>query len=231
MVDAHMDCPACGTRMISGRTKVQKTRVGCFLSGADLFFREHLWFRDEQGKIQIMKSNDARAYRCRKCGTVVIQDEDWLIENAYAAESSGDTKRALVLYRISVEVGIDVDHARVRIHVLESQGKSLVEHLDELYLKYGYHGERLVTIRMEGSDGMRRMDALMEKFRVATPAELGGLQVVSMRDYQNLTRTMMAGGQDSISGPVGNLLIFETEKPGNYVAARPSGKRWKTPGS
>ena len=72
-----------------------------------------------------MKSNDAPAYRCQECGTFVIQDEDWLIENAYVAESSGDTQRALVLYRISVEVGIDVDHARERIHVLESKGKTL----------------------------------------------------------------------------------------------------------
>ena len=63
---------------------------------------------------------------------------------------------------------------------VKSQGKSLHEFLDELYFKYGYHGERLVTIRMEGSDGMRRMKALMEKFRSEPPEQLGSIKVLSL---------------------------------------------------
>ena len=106
---------------------------------------------------------------------------------------------------------------------VKSTGKSLHEFLDELYLKYGYHGERLVTIRMEGSDGMRRMKALMEKFRSEPPEKLGSIAVHSMRDYSSLKRVFPDGKSESIEGPVGNVVIFDTEIEGNYVAARPSG--------
>lgn len=106
---------------------------------------------------------------------------------------------------------------------IKSQGKSVFEYLDELYLKYGYHQEELVTIRMEGSDGMRRMEALMEKFRAEPPSELGGVKVNSMRDYGAGNRVFLDGRSEEISGPTGNLVIFDTEIEGNYVAARPSG--------
>lgn len=106
---------------------------------------------------------------------------------------------------------------------VKSTGKSLFEFLDELFLKYGYHGEELVTIRMEGSDGMRRMEALMAKFRAEPPSELGGVKVHSMRDYSTGKRIYPDGSSEPIQGPTGNLVIFDTEIEGNYVAARPSG--------
>ena len=106
---------------------------------------------------------------------------------------------------------------------VKSTGKSLFEFLDELYLKYGYHGEELVTIRMEGSDGMRRMEALMAKFRAEPPTDLGGVKVHSMRDYSSGKRIFPDGSTEPIAGPTGNLVIFDTEIEGNYVAARPSG--------
>jgi phosphoglucomutase/phosphomannomutase len=106
---------------------------------------------------------------------------------------------------------------------VKSTGKSLFEYLDDLFLKYGYHGEELVTIRMEGSDGMRRMKDLMAKFRAEPPEELGGIKVHSMRDYSSGQRIFPDGKTGLITGPTGNLVIFDTEIEGNYVAARPSG--------
>jgi phosphoglucomutase/phosphomannomutase len=105
----------------------------------------------------------------------------------------------------------------------KSNGKSLFEHLDDLYLRHGFHHEELVNIRMEGSDGMKRMSALMEKFRVSPPESLGGLGIKSVRDYSVGKRIFLDGNSEPIEGPKGNLLIFETEVEGNYVAARPSG--------
>ncbi|MEL7496462.1 MAG: phospho-sugar mutase [Planctomycetota bacterium] len=106
---------------------------------------------------------------------------------------------------------------------VKAAGKSLFEHLDELYLKYGYHQERLINIRMEGSDGMKRMNELMSQFRSQTPTSLGGLDVVALRDYSTGRRTLLSGGDEPMEGPTGNVLIFETNVEGNYVAARPSG--------
>lgn len=106
---------------------------------------------------------------------------------------------------------------------VKSRGISLFEHLDELYLRYGFHCEELITIRMEGSDGMARMKSLMEKFRSDMPASLAGLKVESMRDYASAKRIMADGSTKPLEGPTGNLVIMETEIAGNYVAARPSG--------
>lgn len=106
---------------------------------------------------------------------------------------------------------------------VKAKGISLHEHMDQLYSKYGLHSERLINIQMEGSDGMKRMEKLMKTFRSDPPKSLGGLDIVSVRDYSVLERKMADGTVEKIEGPVGNLLIFETNVEGNYVAARPSG--------
>ena len=106
---------------------------------------------------------------------------------------------------------------------VKSTGKSMFEHLDELYRQHGFHHESLVNIAMKGSDGMKRMEALMQKFRTDPPKSLGGLPVIAVRDYSTGQEIFANGKSESITGPHGNLLIFETALPGNYVAARPSG--------
>lgn len=107
---------------------------------------------------------------------------------------------------------------------VKASGQSLWSHLSGLYRKYGYHGERLITIQMEGSDGMARMKRLMEAFRGQTPRSLGGLRVVRIRDYQaGKVRTLVDNEQVALDGPKDNLVFLETAEEGNYIAARPSG--------
>ncbi len=107
--------------------------------------------------------------------------------------------------------------------MVKAKGISLHEHLDSLYKKYGYHAERLINIRMEGSDGMKKMKELMATFRSNPPKSLGGLSIQSVVDYETKKRTFADGSEESVDGPNGNLVFFETEIDGNYVAARPSG--------
>ena len=107
--------------------------------------------------------------------------------------------------------------------VVKAKGISLHEHMDQLYKKYGYHAERLINIRMEGSDGMKKMKEIMATFRSAPPKSMGGLAIKSVADYASLKRTFADGKEESFEGPVGDLIFFETEIEGNYVAARPSG--------
>lgn len=106
---------------------------------------------------------------------------------------------------------------------VKAQGKSLHQHMDDLYRKHGLHAERLVNIQMEGSDGMKRMERLMEKFRTDPPKSIGGLEIKCVRDFDSLKRNFADGSSQSFEGPVGNLLMFDTIAEGNYVAARPSG--------
>ena len=106
---------------------------------------------------------------------------------------------------------------------VKSRGISMFDHMDELYSKYGYFHEELITIRMEGSDGMARMQKLMDKFRSDTPTTLAGLTVQRHRDYQTNHIVSADGSKEELPGPTSNLVIIETEVEGNYVAARPSG--------
>lgn len=107
---------------------------------------------------------------------------------------------------------------------VKASGHSLWHHLHNLYRKYGYHGERLITIQMEGSDGMARMQKLMDAFRTATPKSLGSLRVSRLRDYKSgKIKTMVDDSVKTLDGPRDNLVFLETVENGNYIAARPSG--------
>lgn len=105
----------------------------------------------------------------------------------------------------------------------KSEGLSLHQKLDQLYSRVGYHRERLSTIRMEGSDGMKRMKALMETLRTNGPQTIGGLPIVAVDDYLTQETRSADGTTVELDGPQGNLIIMQTEIPGNYVAVRPSG--------
>ena len=112
--------------------------------------------------------------------------------------------------------------AELAAHV-KAQKLSLHQKLESLYWQHGYHAERLMTQTMPGSEGMARMQALMEKFRQAPPRQLGGLAVKTVRDYEQGQRITVGGAVEPLSGPRGDLVIFDLAETGNYVAARPSG--------
>ena len=105
----------------------------------------------------------------------------------------------------------------------KADGKSLHEKLDDLFWQHGYHAERLVSVYMEGSDGMKRMEALMEKLRKDPPSEFAGIPVAAIRDYASLTRTPLGGEPEPIDAPSGNMILMDLAEEGNYVAVRPSG--------
>jgi phosphoglucomutase len=105
----------------------------------------------------------------------------------------------------------------------KKQGMTLYEALMALYEKLGYYAEATVNVTMKGLDGQAKMQALMESIRNNPPAELGGMKVIEMRDYQTETITDLVTGEKKPTGlPVSNVLYFMTEG-GNVVVIRPSG--------
>ncbi len=105
----------------------------------------------------------------------------------------------------------------------KAKGMTIYDALKEMYAKYGYFTEKTLNIAMTGLDGIEQMKALMNKLRKSPPKEIGGLKVVSMRDYETETITDFVTGETSPTGlPVSNVLYFEAEG-GNVVIARPSG--------
>ncbi len=105
---------------------------------------------------------------------------------------------------------------------LKAAGKSIHEYLDELFQRHGLHQERLVTIKMEGSQGMARMQRVMQRLREQPPKQLGGLAVQAVRDYLN-QQVRCGETTQPLNGPNGNLVMLELDVAGNYFAARPSG--------
>jgi phosphoglucomutase/phosphomannomutase len=106
---------------------------------------------------------------------------------------------------------------------LKQQGKTLHDFLTSLYEQFGVYQESLKTIYMHGSSGMQRMQHVMDQLRNASPRELGGQQVIRIRDYLTHQITTATGSVTVFSGPTDNLLFFELATVGHYVAIRPSG--------
>ena len=92
-----------------------------------------------------------------------------------------------------------------------SQGKSLLEHLDDMYKEYGYFEDRAISQNFPGQSGVQTMKEIMAKLRSNPPATLGGQKVVKVRDLMN-----------DPDLPKSNVLQFYLES-GTIVNARPSG--------
>lgn len=105
----------------------------------------------------------------------------------------------------------------------KAAGQTLHEKLDALYWQYGCHAEKTVSKTMPGSAGMARMQSLMGKLRSEPFTSLGGMAVRQIRDYERGVVRNAAGVETPLSGPIGDLVIFDLAAEGNYVAIRPSG--------
>ncbi len=105
-----------------------------------------------------------------------------------------------------------------------SQGKSLLEHLDDMYKEYGYFEDRAISKNFPGSSGVQVMKGIMAKLRTEGLKTLGGEKVVKIRDVQESTVFDPANpsAKTAITLPKSNVLQFYLES-GTIVSARPSG--------
>ncbi|MCL2411403.1 MAG: phospho-sugar mutase [Treponema sp.] len=93
-----------------------------------------------------------------------------------------------------------------------SQGKSLLDRLDELYGICGYWQELGISKYFEGSEGQTTMSGIMGEYRKNPPKMLGGIDVAKVRDLKNCTDGLPSSDV---------LQFFLTE--GTVVSVRPSG--------
>ncbi len=106
---------------------------------------------------------------------------------------------------------------------VKSQGKTLYDYLIEMYLKFGFYREDLVSITKKGKSGSEEIKAMMTRFREEPPKSLAGTKVVEVRDYQKSTILEMESGKKSrLDFPSSNVLQFLLED-GSKISARPSG--------
>jgi phosphoglucomutase len=105
----------------------------------------------------------------------------------------------------------------------KEHGRSLYTKLVALYKEYGLFREHLISITKKGRDGQQQIADMMEKFRKTPPLKLGGVNVVSLFDYDSSEAKDMTTGQVcKIDLPKSNVLQFVLED-GSKISARPSG--------
>ena len=103
----------------------------------------------------------------------------------------------------------------------KSQGKTLLDILQEIYARYGHHADGVVSVSLPGKNGLERMAGIMCRLRAEPPRMLAGLRVLAVRDYLSGLRTT-AGESELMGMPAADVLYFELEQ-GNWACVRPSG--------
>lgn len=105
----------------------------------------------------------------------------------------------------------------------KDQGKTLYDVLMEIYVEYGFSKEVTVNVVKPGKTGADEIKAMMDNFRACPPKELGGSEVVLVKDYKALTATDNKGNVTPLDMPEpSNVLQFFTAD-GTKVSVRPSG--------
>lgn len=105
-----------------------------------------------------------------------------------------------------------------------TQGRSVLDHLNEIYEKYGYYEEALISNYFEGQQGAAIMDKLMAKLRDNPPQSFGGINISEIIDYKTSTTKYCTTGdvKKNIDLPSSDVLQFILEE-GSLVTVRPSG--------
>lgn len=105
-----------------------------------------------------------------------------------------------------------------------SKGKSLLEHLDDMYKEYGYFEDRSISKNFPGIEGVSVMKGIMSKLRSDGLKTLGGKKVLKIRDIQTSVSydPNSPDKKEAVSLPKSNVLQFFLEG-GTIVSARPSG--------
>jgi phosphoglucomutase len=107
--------------------------------------------------------------------------------------------------------------------VEKQNGKSLFDKLLDLYIKYGFYLESLISITKKGMNGQKEIAEMMEGYRDNPPQTINGSPVVELLDYELQKGKHLATGKEwKIELPKSNVLQFILED-GSKISARPSG--------
>ncbi len=106
---------------------------------------------------------------------------------------------------------------------MDTMGLTLYEWLQELYVKYGFYREGLVSVVRKGKEGAELIQKMMVDFRATPPKTILGSPVVKINDFLSLEQTdVKTGAKTPIVQDKSNVLQWFTED-GTLVSVRPSG--------
>ncbi len=106
---------------------------------------------------------------------------------------------------------------------MDTLGMTLFEWLQDLYVKYGFYREGLVSVVRKGKEGAELIQKMMVDFRANPPKSILGSPVVKINDFKSLeTLDVKTGCKSPIVQDASNVLQWFTED-GTIVSVRPSG--------
>lgn len=105
----------------------------------------------------------------------------------------------------------------------KTQGKSVFDVLAEVYSRFGFYKESLISVTKKGKDGAEQIQALMNGFRTNPPAEMNGIPVEKILDVKAGTiKNLVTGQTEKLDLDSSNVMQFYL-KDGSKISARPSG--------
>ncbi|MBQ6820046.1 MAG: phospho-sugar mutase [Clostridium sp.] len=105
----------------------------------------------------------------------------------------------------------------------KEKGMSLYDALVELYNKYGYFKETLVSFELKGKEGAEKIAQCIDSLRNEELLEINGVKIKTKYDYKLSIEEQLGSGEKSeINLPKSNVLKFVLEN-GSWFVVRPSG--------
>ena len=105
----------------------------------------------------------------------------------------------------------------------DTMGLTLYEWLQELYVKFGFFREGLVSVVRKGMEGAAEIQQMMVDYRANPPKDIAGSPVVKINDFKLLESTdVRTGAKTPIVEESSNVLQWFAAD-GTVVSVRPSG--------
>ncbi|OEH92965.1 phospho-sugar mutase [Bacillus solimangrovi] len=105
----------------------------------------------------------------------------------------------------------------------KEQGLTMYDALMQLFSKYGYYREDLVSLTLKGKEGAEHIQHILNVFRETPPEQMARQLIASHEDYELSQRTIVQDKKvETINLPKSNVLKYFLED-GSWFCLRPSG--------
>ena len=104
------------------------------------------------------------------------------------------------------------------VAALKSQGRTVADYVDEIYCRYGYFSEELLSLVYDGEDGADRIERILSTYRLDPPQKIGDCRVSGCTDFG----TEVVHDADGKEIPKQDFYFLEMENGYGY-AVRGSG--------
>lgn len=105
----------------------------------------------------------------------------------------------------------------------DTMGLTLYEWLQQLYVKYGFYREGLVSVVRKGMEGAAEIQQMMVDYRATPPQSILGSPIVKINDFKLLkSKNLLTGEETDIQEEASNVLQWFVAD-GTIVSVRPSG--------